>query len=58
MAAVALLEANPSPSDDDIDVAMSGIICRCGTYPRIHKGIKRAAQAMNDDADSGETING
>jgi len=58
MAAVALLEANPSPSDDDIDVAMSGIICRCGTYPRIRKGIKRAAQAMNDDADSGETING
>jgi len=58
MAAVALLEANPSPSDADIDIAMSGIICRCGTYPRIRKGIKRAAQAMNDDADSGDTING
>jgi aerobic-type carbon monoxide dehydrogenase small subunit (CoxS/CutS family) len=46
MAAAALLENNPSPSDVDIDQAMSGNICRCGTYPRIRKGIKRAAVAM------------
>ena len=47
MSAAALLEKNPSPSDSDIDRAMTGIICRCGTYPRIRKGIKRAALAMN-----------
>ncbi|MED5420582.1 MAG: (2Fe-2S)-binding protein, partial [Pseudomonadota bacterium] len=39
MAAVALLESNPSPTDEDIDTAMSGNICRCGTYPRIRRGI-------------------
>jgi isoquinoline 1-oxidoreductase alpha subunit len=58
MAAVALLESNPSPGDDDIDTAMSGNICRCGTYPRIRKGIKRAALAMSAATDSEETING
>lgn len=47
MAAAALLENNPSPSDADIDQAMAGIVCRCGTYPRIRKGIKRAALAIN-----------
>ncbi|MEJ2129038.1 MAG: (2Fe-2S)-binding protein [Woeseiaceae bacterium] len=47
MAALALLQANPSPSDADIDRAMAGIVCRCGTYPRIRKGIKRAAMAIN-----------
>lgn len=47
MSAAALLERNPSPSDADIDRAMAGIICRCGTYPRIRKGIKRAALAIN-----------
>ena len=46
MAAVALLDANPSPTDDDIDAAMSGNICRCGTYPRIRRGIKRAAVTL------------
>lgn len=46
MAAAALLERIPSPTDADIDEAMSGIICRCGTYPRIRRGIKRAAAAM------------
>jgi aerobic-type carbon monoxide dehydrogenase small subunit (CoxS/CutS family) len=46
MAAAALLESNPSPSDADIDAAMSGNICRCGTYPRIRKGIRSAAAAM------------
>lgn len=46
MSAVALLESNPTPSDEDIDTAMSGNICRCGTYPRIRRGIKRASVAM------------
>ena len=43
MAAVALLNRIPHPTDDDIDTAMSGHICRCGTYPRIRKAIHRAA---------------
>ena len=44
MSAVALLERNPNPSDADIDEAMSGNICRCGTYTRIRKAIHRAAE--------------
>jgi isoquinoline 1-oxidoreductase alpha subunit len=47
MSAVALLAANASPSDADIDAAMSGNICRCGTYPRIRKAIHRAADLAN-----------
>lgn len=43
MNAVALLEENPSPSDEDIDNAMNGNICRCGTYLRIKAAIKTAA---------------
>ena len=43
MSATALLEANPRPSDADIDTAMSGNICRCGTYTRIRGAIKAAA---------------
>lgn len=43
MNAVALLEKNPAPSDADIDEAMSGNLCRCGTYPRIRAAIHRAA---------------
>jgi len=43
MAATALLRAKPNPSDADIDSAMSGNICRCGTYPRIRAAIKIAA---------------
>jgi isoquinoline 1-oxidoreductase alpha subunit len=46
MSAVALLEDNPAPSDDEIDTAMSGNICRCGTYSRIRRGIKRAATTL------------
>lgn len=45
LTASALLERNPEPSDEDIEVAMSGVLCRCGTYPRIRKAIKRAAKA-------------
>jgi isoquinoline 1-oxidoreductase alpha subunit len=44
MSAVALLARNKTPSDEDIDVAMNGIICRCGTYPRIREAIKEAAK--------------
>ncbi len=44
MNAVALLKENPNPSDEDIDVAMSGVLCRCGTYPRIRKAIKLASK--------------
>ena len=43
MAATALLRDNPNPSDDDIDKAMSGNVCRCGTYVRIRRAIKVAA---------------
>ena len=43
MSATALLKQNPQPKDEDIDQAMSGNICRCGTYPRIRAAIKRAA---------------
>jgi isoquinoline 1-oxidoreductase subunit alpha len=43
MSAAALLEAKPDPSDEDIDAAMSGNICRCGTYTRIRSAIKQAA---------------
>lgn len=44
LTASALLERNPNPSDADINAAMSGVLCRCGTYPRIRKAIKRAAK--------------
>ena len=44
MSAVALLAQNPQPSDEDIDAAMAGNICRCGTYQRIRAAIKRAAE--------------
>lgn len=43
MSACALLSVNPHPSDADIDAAMSGNLCRCGTYPRIRAAIHRAA---------------
>jgi isoquinoline 1-oxidoreductase alpha subunit len=47
MSAAALLARKPHPTDSDIDDAMSGNICRCGTYARIREGIKHAAE-MND----------
>ncbi len=46
MSAAALLAENPKPSDTDIDDAMSGNICRCGTYQRIRRAIHRAAKMM------------
>ena len=48
MSAAVLLRDNPSPSDADIDAAMSGNICRCGTYPRIRKAIKVAAKLQKE----------
>ncbi|MEL6536165.1 MAG: (2Fe-2S)-binding protein [Bacteroidota bacterium] len=45
MSAAALLERNPNPTDAQIEAAMSGNICRCGTYTRIKKAIKTAANA-------------
>lgn len=44
MSAVALLEKSPDPTDNEIDKAMAGNICRCGTYPRIRAAIHRAAE--------------
>jgi len=45
MQAASLLKDTPEPTDEDIDSAMSGNICRCGTYPRIRAAIKQAASA-------------
>lgn len=52
MSAVALLAAKPAPTDADIDAAMSGNICRCGTYPRIRKAIHRAAELAREGGGS------
>ncbi len=46
MSAVGLLKTTPTPTDDQINAAMSGNICRCGTYPRIHAAIKLAASRL------------
>jgi isoquinoline 1-oxidoreductase subunit alpha len=50
MAASALLASNPNPTDADIDAAMSGNLCRCGTYTRIRAAIKTAAAEMRKKA--------
>jgi isoquinoline 1-oxidoreductase alpha subunit len=50
MAAAALLAKNARPNDDDIDAAMTGNICRCGTYPRIRAAIKQAAAGLEKKA--------
>jgi isoquinoline 1-oxidoreductase alpha subunit len=49
LAAAALLEANKNPNDTEIDAAMDGNICRCGTYPRVRAAIKRAAAIQRGD---------
>jgi isoquinoline 1-oxidoreductase subunit alpha len=46
MSTVALLAANPTPTDEDIDSALSANLCRCGTYPRIRRAVHRAAGAL------------
>lgn len=53
MSASALLDDNPNPSAEEIDAAMSGNICRCGTYGRIKRAIQGAAAQLRDDADTG-----
>jgi isoquinoline 1-oxidoreductase subunit alpha len=47
MSAVSLLQTNPKPTDAEIDAAMMGNLCRCGTYTRIRKAIHRASEIMN-----------
>ena len=46
MSAVSLLKSNPKPTDEDIDTAMNGNLCRCGTYQRIKQAIHRASEIM------------
>ncbi len=48
MQAASLLAVNPDPSDDDIDLAMQGNLCRCGTYPRIREAVKTAAAKLRE----------
>ena len=52
MAATALLNENSNPSDKDIDTAMSGHVCRCGTYQRIREAIHAAADMLEKEADA------
>ncbi len=49
MSAVALLKEKPAPTDEDIDTNMSGNLCRCGTYDRIRKAIRRAAGQLQTE---------
>ena len=49
LAAAALLKTNPDPSDEEIEDAMGGNICRCGTYPRIRKAVKLAARYASEE---------
>lgn len=48
MSAAALLANNPNPTDSDIDMAMTGNLCRCGTYPRIRQAVKAAARKLQE----------
>jgi isoquinoline 1-oxidoreductase alpha subunit len=48
MAAAALLKRNPNPSDEEMYTGMQGVICRCGTYPRIKNAIVKAAQLIKE----------
>jgi len=52
MSAAVLLRENPNPTDEDIDNAMAGNICRCGTYPRIRKAIHNAAEIQRKSSKS------
>ena len=58
MSAVALLAKNPTPTDADIDVAMSGNLCRCGTYQRIRKAIHLASTMLKENGGKMETKKG
>ena len=48
MQAASMLDLNPDPTDEDIDVVMSGNLCRCGTYPRIRAAVKTAAAKLKE----------
>lgn len=48
MQAASLLDTNPEPTDEDIDLAMSGNLCRCGTYPRIRAAVHAAAKKLQE----------
>jgi isoquinoline 1-oxidoreductase subunit alpha len=50
MSAAGLLATHPKPTDEDIDSAMAGNVCRCGTYLRIREGIKAAARALGESS--------
>ena len=50
MTAASLLATNPAPTDAEIDAAMSGNLCRCGTYPRIREAVKAASRALSGGA--------
>src|SRR6201982_4032791 len=56
MSAVVLLKDNPKPTDEDIDEAMSGNICRCGTYQRIRRAVHRAAEISAGAGPSHEKV--
>jgi isoquinoline 1-oxidoreductase alpha subunit len=56
MSASALLAKNPNPSDDDIEMAMNGNICRCGTYSKIKRAIKSGAEVMRTQGSMVETF--
>lgn len=58
MSATALLAAKPAPTDAEIDDAMSGNLCRCGTYPRIRAAIHRAAALQGPAAPAADAANG
>ncbi|MDH5399972.1 MAG: (2Fe-2S)-binding protein [Cyclobacteriaceae bacterium] len=47
MAAAALLDTHPNPTEEEINTSLGGVLCRCGTYPRIKKAIKRAIEIKN-----------
>ncbi|MGI3210610.1 (2Fe-2S)-binding protein [Roseovarius tibetensis] len=49
MQAASLLAETPDPKDDEIDDAMSGNLCRCGTYPRVRAAVKAAARALREE---------
>src|ERR1019366_3629361 len=53
MATAALLEANPGPTDADIDAALAHVLCRCGSYQRVRNAVHRAAEQRWDDAPFG-----
>jgi len=48
MQAAAFLDLNPAPTDEDIDIVLSGNLCRCGTYPRIRAAVHTAAKTLQE----------